>query len=139
LGIRTPADLAKGMIRLVNREPGAALRVLLDDCLARADVPQKEIAGYERLVPGHIEGAQMVAYNLADAALGLRAVATAFGLDFVLMQAVRCDLVIPNDLVDHPAIRVVLDILQTKALRDELASLPGYESSCTGTLIGVKS
>ena len=44
----------------------------------------------------------------ADAALGLRAVAVATGLDFVPLEVVRCDLVIPQDLQDHPALKVLL-------------------------------
>ena len=78
----------------------------------------------------------MVIYNLADAALGLRAIATAHGLDFIPIEAVRCDLVIPFDLLEHPAVKMVLDVLHTRAFREELASLPGYESSCTGKVIG---
>ena len=136
LNIRSASDLAKGDIRLVNREPGAALRVLLDDCLARAGVPAEIVTGYDHLVASHSQGAQMVAYRLADAALGLRAVAVAHGLDFVPIQAVRCDLVIPYDLLDLTAIKILLDVLQTHAMRKELSSLPGYDASCTGKLIG---
>ena len=73
---------------------------------------------------------------MADAALGLRAVAAAYGLDFIPMEAVRCDLVIPCDLLDLPAIKILLDVLHTQSLRKEISSLPGYESSCTGTIIG---
>lgn len=73
---------------------------------------------------------------MADAALGLRAIAAAYGLDFIPMEAVRCDLVIPNDFLDLPAVKVILDVLQTRSLREELSSLPGYESGCTGTVIG---
>ncbi|MBF0509291.1 MAG: helix-turn-helix domain-containing protein [Deltaproteobacteria bacterium] len=135
-GIRSVADLADGRIRLVNREPGAALRVLLDDCLVRAGIPAEIINGYDSLAGSHVQGAQMVTFGLADAALGLKAVAAAYGLDFVPIQAVRCDLVIPADLLDHPGIKVVLDVLQTHSLRRELAALPGYESSCTGQIIG---
>jgi molybdate-binding protein len=78
----------------------------------------------------------MVSFGLADAALGLRAVAIAHGCGFVSLEMVRCDLVIPRDLEEHPTISLVLQLLQTGALRDELASLPGYDSSCMGTLIG---
>jgi molybdate-binding protein/DNA-binding XRE family transcriptional regulator len=136
LNIRTASDLAKGNIRLVNRESGAALRVLLDDCLARAGVPTEAVNGYDQLVSSHSQGAQMVAYKLADAALGLRAVAVSHGLDFVPIQAVRCDLVIPYDLLDIAAIKILLDVLQTQAMRKELSSLPGYDASSTGKLIG---
>jgi putative molybdopterin biosynthesis protein len=78
----------------------------------------------------------MVAFNMADAALGLRAVAAAHELDFVPIELVRCDLVIPGDFQDLPAIKILLDVLQSRSLRQELSSLPGYESTCTGNLIG---
>ncbi len=135
LGIRSVADLAGVEIQLVNREPGAALRVLLDDCLARTGIPGHAVKGYDALVKNHTQGAQRVAYGMADASLGLRAVAKAYGLDFVTISSVRCDLVIPGDLLEHPAVKVVLDVLQTRALREELRALPGYESSCTGKVI----
>ena len=77
----------------------------------------------------------MVVYKLADAALGLRAVAVAHGLDFVPIQAVRCDLVIPYDLLDITAVKILLNVLQTQAMRKELSSLPGYDASSTGKLI----
>ncbi len=134
--IRTVADLAQEGVRFVNREPGAALRSLLDEHLARAGITSECIRGYNNPAPSHNLCAQMVAFNLADAAMGLRAVAFAHGLDFVCMEAVRCDLVIPLDFLDIPAIKILLDVLQTRSFRDDLTSLPGYESSCTGRIIG---
>ena len=134
--IRTVADLARSGLRFVNREEGAALRILLDEHLARAGVRTEVISGYNNLVPNHTQGALMVTYDLTDAALGLRAIAAAHGLDFVPIEAVRCDLVIPSDLMEHPAVKMILDVLQTRAFREELASLPGYESSSTGKVIG---
>ncbi|MHC1726995.1 MAG: substrate-binding domain-containing protein [Syntrophobacteraceae bacterium] len=135
-GIRTVADLTGEWVRFANREPGAALRVLLDERLTQSGLPGESIKGYGNLVKSHNQGAQMVAFNMADAALGLRAVAAAHGLDFVPIEAVRCDLVIPSDFLDLPAIKILLDVLQTRSLREELSSLPGYESSCTGKVIG---
>ena len=135
-GIRTVADLTGSGVRFVNREEGAALRILLDEHLARAGVRTEAISGYNNLVSNHTQGALMVIYDLADAALGLRAIAAAHGLDFIPIEAVRCDLVIPVDLMDHPAVKIILDVLQTRTFREELASLPGYESSCTGKVIG---
>lgn len=134
-GIRTVADLAAKGVRFVNRERGAALRVLLDTLLDGFGIPEGAVAGYSRIVSSHAEGAQTVAFDLADAALGLRVVAAAYGLDFVPLESVRCDMVIPSDFLEHPAVRTMLDELQTKRLREDLASLPGYESSCTGEII----
>lgn len=134
-GLRTAADLAKDTVRLLNREPGAALRVLLDDQLNRLAIPRESINGYTREVHGHFEGAQMVACLFADAALGLRPVAEAYGLDFVPLATARCDLVVPRDLIDHPGVRVILDTLQTRTMREELRALPGYSASRTGDVI----
>ena len=134
--IRTVAELAKRGLRFVNREPGAALRILLDERLTQAGLTGESIKGYDNLISNHSRCAQAVAFNMADAALGLRAVAAAYGLDFVPMEAVRCDLVIPCDLLEYPAVKILLDVLQTRSLRDELSSLPGYESACTGKVIG---
>ncbi len=57
LGIRTVADLAQPMVRFINREPGAALRVLLDDRLQRAGIDAARINGYANEVHSHREGA----------------------------------------------------------------------------------
>ena len=135
LGIRTVADLARPGVRLVNREPGAALRVLLDDHLQRAGIDVKVIHGYRNEVASHREGAYRIACNVADAALGLRAVAEAHELDFVPIASARCDLVVPGDLEGHPTIRVLLDVLQSGSLRKEINTLPGYDGSVTGQLI----
>lgn len=134
-GIGTIADLSGG-VRFVNREEGAALRALLDDHLTRLGIDAGTVEGYDRLVHSHNEGARMVSFGLADAALGLRAVATAHGLGFVSIEMVRCDLVIPNDLMEHPAVRLILELMQTRGLREELASLPGYDASIMGAVIG---
>ena len=77
----------------------------------------------------------MVAFGLADAALGLRAVAATYSLDFVPIQFVRCDLIIQQDFLELSAVKILLDVLQTKALRTDLSSLPGYEASMLGSVI----
>ena len=135
LGLRTVADLAQPMVRFVNREPGAALRVLIDDHLRRAGIAADAINGYGNEVTSHREGAYRIACNVADAALGLRAVAEVFGLGFVPITAARCDLVIPDDLSAHPTVKILLDVLQSSALRREIDALPGYDGAVTGKLI----
>jgi len=135
LGIRTVEDLANGRTRMVNREEGAALRKLLDTQLSRHGLPSVEVKGYTEEVHSHNEGAMRVASGTADAALGLRIVAESFGLDFVPLAVTRCDVVIPSNLRGHPGITVLLDLLQSSAIRKELGSLPGYDPSDTGKVI----
>ncbi|WP_321532093.1 substrate-binding domain-containing protein [uncultured Desulfuromonas sp.] len=135
LGIRSVADLVQPMVRFVNRDCGAALRVLLDDHLQKAGIAGPMINGYLTEVDSHREGAYRIACNVADAALGLRAIAEAFDLGFVPLTAVRCDLLFPEDLIDHPTVKVVLDVMHSSALRKEIDALPGYEASATGKVI----
>ena len=135
LGIRTVADLAQPMVRFINREPGAALRVLLDDHLQQAGIREDAVNGYQIEVASHREGAYRIACNVADAALGLRAIAEVYGLGFVPIAAARCDLVIPDDFGDHPTVKVLMDVLQSAALRNEIDTLPGYDGSVTGKMI----
>jgi putative molybdopterin biosynthesis protein len=135
LGIRGVADLAQPKVRFVNREPGAALRVLLDDHLRRTGIDVDVIGGYGNEVASHREGAYRIACDVADSALGLRAIADAYGLGFVPIAAARCDLVIPGDLTGHHTIRILLDVLQSAALRRDIDTLPGYDGSVTGKMI----
>lgn len=134
-GIKGVADLVRSDVRLVNREEGAALRSLLDDLLKKGKIPVTAILGYEYLVHSHAQGAQAVRHHVCDVALGLRAVAVTYGLDFIPLSHVRCDLVIPSDLITHPGVATALDIIQTRAFREELACLPGYDTSDTGRIV----
>lgn len=135
LNIQKPSDLAQEHIRFANREKGAALRALLDDCLKNANIPVSTVNGYSDTVKTHSEGAQRILHGICDAALGLRAVAEAFDLGFVPITQVRCDLVIPKDLLNHMGVKIALDILQEKKFRNELDCLPGYDSRHTGKTI----
>jgi molybdate-binding protein/DNA-binding XRE family transcriptional regulator len=135
LGIRNVADLAQPMVRFVNREQGAALRVLLEDELKKAGIPGTAINGYQNEVTSHRDGASKVACNVADAALGLKAVADAFDLGFVPIISVRCDLVIPDDMMEHPTIKILTNALQSVSLRKEIDAIPGYDGSAMGKII----
>ncbi|WP_321492199.1 substrate-binding domain-containing protein [uncultured Desulfobacter sp.] len=134
-GIKGVADLMRNDVRLANREEGAALRSLLDDLLKEGKIPATSILGYEHLVHSHAQGAEAVRHHVCDVALGLRSVAVTYGLDFIPLGHVRCDLVIPSDLLIHPGVATALDIIQTRSFREELACLPGYDTSDTGRIV----
>ena len=135
LGVARLEDLLRPGLRLVNREPGSGCRVWLDRELERRGLSPATIEGYERTASGHWPSAQAIACGAADVGLGLRAVAQASGLDFLTLAEVRCDLIVPADLEQHPTVRKALDLLQTRRLRDELAALAGYDSRDTGTTV----
>jgi molybdate-binding protein/DNA-binding XRE family transcriptional regulator len=134
------ADLARADVRIVNRDPGSGSRRLLDEGLAGAGVTPAEVRGYETVVPTHMAVARSVEAGVADAGVALRAVAHALDLDFVPLTELRFDLVIPAEHLDHPTVRLMLEVLASRVFRSELAALPGYDVSRTGsTLIELKA
>lgn len=135
LSINSVGDLTQTNVRFMNREPGAALRILLDDLLKRAGIPVTAVRGYHQEATTHAQAAYSVVCKVADAALGFRAMAHTYGLDFVPLTAVRCDLVVPYDMLNHPTVTMIMEVLQSRSLRRELQSLPGYDASFTGKTI----
>jgi molybdate-binding protein/DNA-binding XRE family transcriptional regulator len=135
LALRTPADLARPGARLINREPGSGSRALLDELLARAGVSPEIVTGYDQTVASHLAVARTIADGAADVGIGLEAVARAYGLAFVPLTTVHFDLIVPRDQLDHPTAALLLEHLQSRALRADLRSLPGYDVGALGTII----
>ncbi|MEZ5393391.1 MAG: substrate-binding domain-containing protein [Bryobacterales bacterium] len=126
-------DLARPRLRIVNREPGAGSRALLDAGLAKAGVPQGKVAGYDRIASGHLAAALAVSRGEADCCVAPRVAAQVFGLGFLPLQSERYNLVIPKAWIDRPALQAVLDALQRASFRRQLRLLGGYDVSATGS------
>ncbi len=127
LGIEGVADLARPDVRLLNREPGSGSRALLDRALAGEGVPTSAITGYDSAALGHWAVAQGVASGAADAGIGVRAAADAFGLAWVPLEEERYDLVIPDHLLREPGVVALLDLLESPGLRAQVEALGGYD------------
>jgi molybdate-binding protein/DNA-binding XRE family transcriptional regulator len=133
--IRGPADLARKGVRIVNREPGAGSRALLDKLLDHGGIAASRIAGYDRIAYGHLAAAYAVVSGDAEACLATRSAAQTFGLDFVPLHTARYDLVMRKRTADLPAVKAFLDVLQRATLRRKLELLAGYDTSETGSLV----
>ena len=134
-GISGAADLERPHITMVNREPGAGSRTLLDLWLQGAGLAAARVKGYGRVVSSHLEVAETVARGLADVGPGIMAVAHALGLDFLPVQEERYDLVIPLEFLNAPAVQALLDIAVSRPFQEELEALGGYDSSRAGTVV----
>jgi putative molybdopterin biosynthesis protein len=139
--IRSVADLAHNdlathvlakAVRIVNREPGAGSRELLDRELQRVNVDAKNVLGYERVAHGHLPAALAVSLGEADCCIATRSAAQAFGLGFAPLATERYDLVIRQPFVKLPAVEALLDSLNRSAIRRRLEMLAGYDTSRTG-------
>jgi putative molybdopterin biosynthesis protein len=133
--IRKPEDIARPEIRFVNREPGAGARRLLDRVLRKARVPASAIEGYENLLRGHLQVAQAVAMGAADAGVVARSAAIAHGLDFIPLSEERFDLVFPKEWSADARAGWIVETLEGRAFRRELASLGGYDTRQSGQVV----
>lgn len=138
--IRSVADLADPAVTLVNREQGSGARLLLDQRLRAAGITPALVHGYDHLVGSHFEVARALTTHQADVGIGVRSVARQFGLDFIPLQAARYDLVVPKSYVkSHPALNYLFDTLTTKAFRNEIDALGGYDTSETGKVHALRA
>ncbi|MCI0439842.1 MAG: helix-turn-helix domain-containing protein [Chloroflexi bacterium] len=133
--IRVLEDLARPDVWIVNRQTGSGCRELLDERLSEARISPVEVQGYERVASSHLAVARAVASGGADVGVALRATALACGLDFVPISDVRFDLIIPQDITEHPAVSAMLEVMQSRALREDIQALPGYDVSMMGAVI----
>jgi putative molybdopterin biosynthesis protein len=134
-GIAAAADLARAGVTLVNREVGSGARSLLDALLGRAGVAAAALRGYANEAAGHAEVAEAVRLGLADAGLGIALAAHVAGLDFVPVERHACDLYLPADELEQPAVRSLLDALASGRFRRDLGAFGPYDTSESGDRI----
>ena len=93
--VRGLDDVARRGLRLVNREPGAQARTLLDRERLRLGLEPSQLTGYDSLAAGHLQVAAAIVGGLADAGVSSEPAALAYGLDFIPLAEERFDLLLP--------------------------------------------
>ncbi len=134
LGIRDVADLGRGVVRLINRQPGSGTRVWLDAALQREGIDSDQIEGYGNICQTHSEVARAVAEGGADVGFGLQTAALTFGLDFMPLVDERYDLVIPEEITHNPPCERLAAWLNTAVAREAITKLGGYDTQNTGQM-----
>jgi putative molybdopterin biosynthesis protein len=130
--IRGIEDFARKDVVIVNREPGAGARTLLDSSLKKLRMETSKVRGYGKFASGHLSAAWQVQSGVADCCLSTRAAARALGLHFIPLLSERYDLVIRRPHLDLPRIQNLLDTLSRSDFRRELEGLGGYDTKVTG-------
>ncbi len=130
--IRGLDDVAARGLRLVNREPGALARALLDQERLRLGLDPAELPGYDSRAAGHLQVAAAIVGGLADAGVSSEPAALAYGLDFIPLAAERFDLVLPAKHAASREVQGLLKVLTSPWLLAQLASLPGYDAGRCG-------
>ena len=124
--------IAERRLRLVNREPGAEARRLLDRERARLNLEPADLIGYDAEAAGHLQVASAVAAGLADAGVASEPAARAYGLAFVPLARERFNLVIPAEHAASREAQALLRVLTSPWLLAQLASIPGYDAATCG-------
>jgi len=126
------ADLGRRGVRVVNREPGSASRMLLDAELKRAGLKAAGLHGYDRVFPGHLPAAQQVKTGMADCCVATRSAALALGLEFQPLVSRRYDLVLHSEHLGLAVVERMLNVLTSSRFRRELEAVAGYDTRETG-------
>ncbi len=133
LGVSGVGDLARPGLRFVNREEGSGSRALAEARLRAEGIPPGRVRGFgEHTASGHLAVAEAVASGLADAGVGIRAAAVAYGLDALPLEAESYDLVIPDHFLDLPAVSPLLGLLRSASVRRQVEALGGYDTDGMG-------
>ena len=130
--VRGLDDVARRGLRLVNREPGAQARTLLDRERLRLGLEPSQLAGYDSLAAGHLQVAAAIVGGLADAGVSSEPAALAYGLDFIPLAEERFDLLLPSKHAASREVQGLLKVLTSPWLLAQLASLPGYDAARCG-------
>lgn len=125
-------SIARYGLRIVNREPDAEARRLLDAERQRLGLDSTDLPGYSTRAVGHLQVASAVAAGLADAGVASEPAARAYGLAFVPMAEERFSLVIPAAHAASREIQALLKVLTSPWLLAQLAGIPGYDASTCG-------
>ena len=131
-GIHGLDDVARQGLRLVNREPGAQARTLLDRERLRLGLEPSQLPGYDSLAAGHLQVAAAIVGGLADAGVSSEPAALAYGLDFIPLAEERFDLLLPAKHAASREVQGLLKVLTSPWLLAQLASLPGYDAARCG-------
>lgn len=127
-------DLKNKDITFINRQQGAGTRILFDYQLNQSNIKPAEIKGYDREEYTHAAVAQAVAVGSADTALGIRAVAKAFGLNFIPLFSERFELIYPTRLAEDYRIKKIKEIIKSNRFQEYLTEQTGYDLKDTGQI-----
>lgn len=122
-----------GGCRVAPRQAGAGGQVLLLHLMARAGLAEDEVE-WTDTARTESELALAVLEGQADAALGLRAIARQFRLEFVPVVRERFDLLVDRAAWFDPPMQRLVDFCGTPAFGAKAEELGGYDTGGLGTV-----
>ncbi len=123
--VHSLAEVATQGLRFAAREPGSGTGLLAEHLAAHQGFA---LASLNTAVQetSHLACAAAVASGSADAALGIEAAATRYGLGFVPLVEEDYHLVCLADALEEPAVRLLCSLLQSPGWRRAISEADGY-------------
>lgn len=118
--------------RVIDRQPGAGSRLLLDRLLAQAGLDRGQLSFTEESAVDEDDVAREVHAGHADAGIGIEAAARAGGLEFVDLGEERFDLLVDRRGYFDPAFQSLLALTDEARFAERARTLGGYDLECTG-------
>lgn len=121
-------------LRVALRQPEAGTSALFDRLCREAGMTAADLTAAPGVARTESEAAISVADGVADAALGIEAMARRFGLDFLPLMQERFDLLIDRRAYFTAPVQRLLAFAQTDALKEKAAAMGGYDLSDMGAV-----
>ena len=135
-GIKGWEDLERDDISILNRRTGSSARILLDTQLRRMGISAATLKGYDRIMRSHLTMAAAIAEGEADLAIGTERISRQIeGIDFIPLMEERFDLVIKKDMLETPAVKKLIKLLNSSEFAKEIAHFSGNDYRDLGKII----
>jgi putative molybdopterin biosynthesis protein len=134
LARQSSGEALRANLRWSVRQDGAGSQRFLDELLAEHNLDKTRLQVVDQALTER-EAAAHIAMGKADAAPGVRACATEFGLDFVPTGWEAFDLALKRGVYFRTLFQRLLDALRSPETREYAAQLGGYDLEPAGDLI----
>lgn len=131
-GIQGVADLGREDVVLINREPGAGSRHVLDQAMAEVGLSW---LGTGPVAYSHQAVAEAILTGQADVGVSAASVAETFQLGFIPLRSSHYDLVTLKPYIEEPPVQQLLATLGHRRVLSQLEHLGGYDTQLTGEVI----
>ena len=139
LGIKGFEDLGQKGVRLINRQPGAGTRVLLDYHFNQLGFNATQVDGYTTEVTTHLEIGLAIFSHEADVGIATIAIAKLLGLSFIPLTRERFDMVLSQSTFFEKGVQAFIEVLNSERFRNRVVRLGNYDFKNTGKIMYSKN
>ncbi|MGH8112843.1 MAG: substrate-binding domain-containing protein [Rhodanobacteraceae bacterium] len=129
------ADVVQRGVRVVDRQESAGSHLLLAHLLTPLGARTEQLNRVTPAARNESDAALAIADGIADAALGIAAVARQYRLEFVPLHRERYDLLLSRRDCFEPPLQALLNFARTPAFADKARNLGGYDIGGLGKVI----